>query len=208
MNWSEFKDAVRVHLHAYNRTHGAQTLIEALIKGGVEDLQSAVRSLRVRTSLSPASDVTAAGEAGLIALPVGSFVTDLYATSQDDPSIIRRYTQVQLEAVTDIQAGNLSAEARVYAYNAAAGQLWMYPIPAEEAADFHLTYSAISADYGASDTVPFGNGEVECVGQYCLARLTQQIDRDLNLAASHFQLFKGLKRQVMSDRNEAQVSIP
>lgn len=208
MTWSEFKEQVRVHLVAYNKTHGAQTLIETLIKGGVEDLQSSVKALRARTATLPVSAITADGGAGYFDIPPGAFISGLFARSTTDESINRPYERISDEAIEDMRQENLPEGSRAYAYQAYLGRVYVFPLPVSEEAEVAVTYSVISANFEDTDDTTLGNGEAEAVGNYCLAQLSLKLDHDAGLSAVYQGLFRSLKRQIMSDRNEAHVTAP
>lgn len=208
MLWSEFKELVRVHLVSYNRTHGAQTLIEVLIRAAAEDLQSAVKQLRVRTEVTPVSSVTDLGYAGRITIAPGSFLDSLYARSLTDPSEMREYTRIPYSSLADMKAGNLRDGLRAYIFDSAKGSVLISQLPSAEDSEVCIEYSAISADFGDADEVNFASGEADAVAEYVLAQLALRLDHDIGGSQLHQQNFRARKRQVMSDRNESHVSTP
>ncbi len=208
MTWSEFKALVRVHLVAYNKTHGAQTLIETLIKGGVEDLQSAVKALRVRTTTLPVTPITTDGGAGYFDIPSGAVISGLFARSTTDETINRAYDRVSEDLLEDMRQENLPELTRAYIYQASTGRVYVFPLPSSEEAEVAVTYSVISADFEDTDDTNLGNSEAEAVGNYCLTQLALKLDHDAGMAGAYQGFYKGLKRQIMSDRNEAHVSTP
>lgn len=208
MTWSAFKELVRVHLAAYNQTHGAQTLIETLIKGGVEDLQSSVKALRVRTTTLPVLTVSLEGGAGYFDIPQGAVIEGLFARSTADATINRPYERISEGLLEDMRQENLPETTRAYIYSAASGRVHVSPVPADEEAEVAITYSVVSADFDDTDDTNLGNSEAEAVGEYCCSALALKLDHDMGLSDFHQRRFKGLKRQIMSDRNEAHVSSP
>ena len=208
MTWREFKEQVRVHLHVYNKTHGVQTLIETLIHSAAEDLQSAVPSLRTRTMVVPDTSITVYGAAARILLPIGSIITDLYARSTTDPTERRTFTEIPLRQAPDLQNDMVPEGTRAFIYDSVNGSLYLYPLPSSEDSEIGISYTAISSEYADSDETPFGRSEAEAVAQYCLSRLALNVESDAQKHSLYSNLYRGLKRQIMSDHNEAHVSTP
>lgn len=206
MLWADFRTLVTTHLHAYARTHGAESLIAANIKCGVEDLQSAVPDLRRRTVVIPATSLTVSGEASFFTIPSGSVVSDLYARGATDHSKRLRYTSTDEKNLPMLKDGTFNMDDRYCIYAPTTGEIWVSPNPSEEGSEVCVTYSRIYSGYADSDDTPLGNSEAEAVGNYVLMKLALILDHNPQEASAYQQLYRGLKRQIMSDHNEASTS--
>jgi len=206
MTWNDFKDLVRTHLGEYATTQGAQTLIGLLIRGGVEDLQSAVPSLRRRTIQTPAVAAESIGETQRFNLGRGAFLVDLFARSTTDRTVVRRYIPYTQARLNDLQQGNLPANTRAYIYDPRSGDIFVSPTTVAEGSELCITFDLMSSDFGDSDEVLLSYNEAEAVSEYVLRKLCLNIDHDPQMSAVHDNLYRGLKRQIMSDFNEARLT--
>lgn len=207
MTWSEFNTAVRVHLVAHNRRQGIQTLIDALIKGGVWDLQSSIPhyAVVVKRTFAPSSlrsyDYTAQGT-----LPAGVKILDVYVQDATDSTLRARYNIVSsVEEVSRMETGEAGSRTYRFYYDARSGVFTVAPNPVYSASILKIEYSGKKLDYENDDDVLFDEKTAEAVGNYVNSRLSLQVDRDGGMANTFNALYVANKRKLFSELNPAQL---
>lgn len=205
MTWSEFNTAVRVHTVAHNRRQGVQSLIDALIKASVWDLQSTVEFFPQRATRKFAPSVLRTdGNSAMGSLTPGSRVLSVY--KYDTPDTDNRVT---FDIVTDpavltaMVTGTIDGGRDFFHYDSKTGIFHVTPKPQDDGGTVVIEFEGKQLDYEDEDDVPFDEKSAEAVAMYVLARVALQVDKDPAGHQVYDALYRQQKRKLHSELNPA-----
>ncbi len=204
MTWLEFNTAVRVHLVSHNRRQGIQTLIDALIKAAVLDLQSSIPAMRNgHVTTYPTIRFTTEGFAGRARFPVGAVVRGAF--TRDPADSTKRFDIPRAESFEVEQSmldGSIPYGTRRISIDSTRGIFRVSPNPVEDLTAVSLVWDGLKSDYEDDDDVNFAQKTDLVVADFVLARLSRQIDGDMASAQSYAATYAQGKRTLKSDWSE------
>lgn len=205
MTWAEFNTAVRVFLPSHNRRQGIQTMIDALIKAAVWDLEATVPYYESRTTRTIApGDFTADGSAAVAELPSGARIIHVHRQDPDDAETFAHFDVVtEREEFEAMLAGTIDGRRHFCYYDTHTGEFFVTPSPIDDNASVIVEFEAKKTDYLNADVVVLDDRAAEMVSYYVLARLALQVDKDPGSAQSYESHFVKTKRKLYSERNPA-----
>lgn len=206
MTWAEFNTLVRVHLHVHNRRQGVQTLIDTLIQAAVLDIQASVPELRARdTTFFQSADLAVEGESNTGSLPVSRKVLRAYARNVDDLSETDDFVFADYRDVDKQITGDVPQSPRLFTYDPVAGSFRITPKLSDDNSELVIIHEGNSVAFTQNTEVPFDAVAAEAVASYVLTKLAMDIDRDVQLAQAHRQLYSVGKRKVLANLRETQL---
>jgi hypothetical protein len=197
MIWSEFKTAVRVYLVAHNRRQGVQTLIDSLIQAGAIDLQQAIPYYQTgHSDIYQASDLSADGYASSGNLPAGKIERARIVKFDPDQALMLVGVYLGLDQVPWSEYLRM----RGGEFEFCAGKIAIDPtrrrfafVPGlNDASRLVIDWSGVKVDFDDADPVPFDEAFAQAVGEYVLAHLTRDLDKD---PGSYEVLFRSFRRK-------------
>lgn len=206
MNWSDFNALVRVHLHTHNRRQGIQTLIDTLVHAAILDLQGSIPEFRVReTTVFESSDLTVSGEAQTGSISPGRKIVRAYARLASDHTETDEFEFYDGRLSDRQDNGVVLQSPRLFSYSPVTGAFRITPALSDDSSELVLIHEGPSFTISESAEVPFDEQVAEVVADYVLTKLSMDVDRDMQAAQAHRQLYSAGKRRLLADLRENQL---
>lgn len=207
MIWSEFIAEVLGFLHVDAERHGIELFREQSIRAGVIDIQSMLPAMRAgHTTTVQAADFTQDGiVAGTVAAPDGvvreiRFIPK--AVDEDRPGSSNHVTYRKgLWEDRKCMVMGVSTALGQWALSPDQRTIILAPTPDADHS-VQIVWDGLKRSFASNDETPFTSEVAEAVSEFVKGRITLHVDKEVQLAATHFQNYGTLRRRINSDLKE------
>jgi len=207
MIWSAFKTYVLNFLPVEAQRLGIEQFREQSIRAGVIDIQSMIPAFRLghTTTLADTDFIPDGVVSGTAPAPDG-VVREVWfvplASDADRPGSSNRvaYRSGQWADRGAMVLG-LSTAMGQWALSPDQQTVLLAPIP-DEFHQVEIVWDGIKRAFLDTDTTPFNEEVAEAVAEFVKGRITQHVEGDPQLAATHLQNYAKLRQRINSDIKE------
>lgn len=204
MTWAEFQTYVLDFLPIESQRIGIENFRDQQLRAGVIDLQSLIPALRVGHTTSIAADGFDMDGllAGMCDAPDGVvrrvwLVNDIEDEDHPGSSNRKAYTSGSWSEHKDLVLG-IDLTIGRWLLSPDQKTILLSPVPD---ADHHveIEWEGIKRTFLSTDVVPFTEEVAEAVAEFVKAKIMQHVERDVQMAMTHFQEYSRLRRRIYAD---------